>query len=589
MRLADIPADSEQWARRRVEPLPPRWGRRLLNERRATEALKGEREANLAFVDLMERLTAWRLPLAATDGEICDAAERAARECWELFRNDRDAAARYCARMGVEPPGPGVDDGPALARMRCPLWWRRKLRNAHAQTVEGCAIRLGYVSKRADRYVSRESLRRRLQQIKRNAATLENTIAENELCQRFTLAELASRSVANKEIRRGELITRLKGFESIALDLGHAAEFITITCPSRMHPTSKGERNARYDGTTPREAQQYLCRQWAKMRAAAHRAKLPVYGFRITEPHADGCPHWHLILFAQPEHLHKLREIVRRYALQIDGDEPGAAEHRAKFEAIDASKGSAVGYVIKYIAKNIDGFKVGDWKIDGDLLGDATLNLSPRIEAWASTWRVRQFQQIGGPPVGLWREMRRVKREELANAPDTARDCWLAAQRIEEHRKEMAEPLVLQRADFGAFTVAAGGPLMARKDRPLQLHREATGQQTRYGEERPPQPRGLIAEGRAWYVRQMGLVQAWCGESLRALVQSVRLAWRIVSKGVQAARRAAPWTRVNNCTAINKDLPSERGCRMPVGGGERDPARGKSPPCDAEEFRSWAY
>ena len=155
-------------------------------------------------------------------------------------------------------------------------------------------------------------------------------------------------------------MVRMCGFELIANELGHVGEFYTLTCPSRMHArkSNGGKVNPNYDVTTPPQAQQHLNTLWARVRAKFKRDKLEVYGFRIAEPQHDGTPHWHLLLFMEQRHTAKVREILRHYALQVDGDEPGANKHRFTAIAIDKSKGSATGYIAKYISKNIDGYGI---------------------------------------------------------------------------------------------------------------------------------------------------------------------------------------------------------------------------------------
>jgi hypothetical protein len=120
--------------------------------------------------------------------------------------------------------------------------------------------------------------------------------------------------------------------------------------------------NKRYDGTLPGQAQKYLTKVWSRIRAKLARQGIQPYGFRIAEPNHDGTPHWHLLVFVAPEHLADLQATIWKYALQDSPDKPGALKHRVDFKLIDAGKGTAAGYIAKYVAKNIDGYK-----LDSDL------------------------------------------------------------------------------------------------------------------------------------------------------------------------------------------------------------------------------
>lgn len=557
------------WAAQRVATLPTRWQSRLLagwergRARREsshwTAEAEAHRAANLELLTITGQLASVRLSLDANDAEICDRADSQARRCMDLAQLHHQAAdlyqamCRLCTAQGIEPPGVKHGTAPAIARMTDPLWWRRQLRKLHAKAVEGAAIRLGIVNRRRDPYVSNESLARRQQQNRRNAEALENTTARNELGQEFTLAELAAKGTANKAIRRAELMTRISGFERIARDLDHAGLFFTITCPSRMHKwrTVKGGaviENPRYDGTTPREAQAYLATVWARIRASLKRQGLGLYGFRIAEPNHDATPHWHLLVFHQADHLASLRETILRYALADSPTEPGAHAHRVDFKPIDWSRGTAAGYIAKYVAKNIDGYR-----LEKDLIGNDALETSARVEAWAATWGIRQFQQVGGPPVGVWRELRRVEA-----VPDQAPD-HLKAAHAAVNKLAVIEGRDNQAVAWDRYCKAQGGVFVGRayRIRIATVEREGLG---RYGEPLPPAPVGVETVSREDYTPAH---MAWMNPPGRAsrlvtwFVESTRHAWEIVGRKVRAALVSigpqAPWTRVNNCTEASNE------------------------------------
>lgn len=549
-----IPSDAE-WVGSRVQSLPPRWERRLRkawNDRQKHDFYG----ANVALRETTEDLLRVRIPLDASDATLCDAAISLAKRCAQLAEifhvpsDLRAAMGRVCAGQGITAPHERIGDAPAIARMCCPLWWRRKLRHHQGRTVEAAAIRLGCVSKFRDLYVSNERLASRLQQHARNAKALEGTLARNEMGQEYTLAELAATGVSNKAIRRAELMTRISGFERAALAEGDAGIFMTITCPSRFHrwvTVNSGQaavENKNYDKReTPRTGQKHLAKVWTHIRSNLQRLSISIYGFRIAEPQHDGTPHWHLLLFCAPASIEILMEIVKKHALKDSPEEAGAQAHRCDFKLIDRSKGSAAGYIAKYVAKNIDGERVGN-----DLNGKPATETATRVDAWAATWGIRQFQQVGGAPVGVWRELRRV-REIPKGAP---------AHLVQAHNAVNKVAVIEGRENasvaWDQYCRAQGGVHCGRKAhiKLAMVTRESVGQ---YGDPASPRPYGVETEAmEPSYDRKnrtaMRLVH-W-------LVQSTRHEWTIVSRnkavvagGLAAAERTQsvpPWTRVNNCT-----------------------------------------
>ncbi len=588
---------AREWSLRRNRPLRP------VDQRVGISDDGREAAANTWLREICEKCQFSELKLDAPDADICEFARECAARAQRLdwigcMRVPLERVRQFVEARGLKLPEESakITEHGVRARVGDELWWRRNLRGVVARKVEALAINLRTVHRRRELFCGADTLRRHTTQRRRNAALLETLTAINELGQEFLLSDLAALSVSNPNIRRAELMVRVAGFECVAREVGHVGEFVTITAPSKYHAhhAHDGSRNEKWEGALPRDTQNYLLRVWGQITAALARAGIKIYGFRVAEPHHDATPHFHGLFFLDPTYVMQFRRIVARYAVREDraelglhyaktrneaidrarvlkaaGAECGALPDVAKkigsekafwdapprkvwhrirarvhFERIDWTRGSAAGYIAKYITKNIDGARNGEESMGADFESDGEAadakSSAPRVLAWASTWHIRQFQQVGGPPVTVWREMRRLKVKDA-----------------EEGNVLLRAAEAADKGNWAHFVVVMGGWEARRKDMPVGLAREEVDKPNRYGEVAQPTLIGVI-------------------DKTTGQLEVTRLhEW--VLKSVRPAR---PWTRVNNST-------------FPMAGHKADNCEQARTEhnivLNAEQFAAWAH
>lgn len=411
----------------------------------------------------------------------------------------------------------------AVARLQSEKWWLGKIRRIHDCWREHLMIAAGYVSKVASPYCSDPCFKEWIAQKKANFEYLQAMeLEDQDTGERTSLLDKVMGSTSNPKNARAELMVRMRGFEDMAKEMGLVGMFYTLTAPSRYHSShvKSGKRNDKYRDASPRQTQKYLCKIWARVRAKWGREGIRAFGFRVAEPHHDGTPHWHLLLFLRPEEVEFATAVFRKHALKEDGYEPGAQEHRFTVTPIDEKFGSATGYIAKYISKNIDGYGM-DGELD-DESGQPVKEMAKRVRAWASRWNIRQFQQIGGAPVTTWRELRRLGNRELVLHPE-----------IEEARA------AADASDWPGYNHAQGGPLVSRDCLRVRISYEYTEEGNDYGD--------TVAK----------ITGVYCPLTIRESVIFTRTTdYKIVPKRKPApvevltleGRAAAPRSSVNNCT-----------------------------------------
>ncbi|MBB1312521.1 replication endonuclease [Aliivibrio sp. SR45-2] len=419
-----------------------------------------------------------------------------------------------------------------LVRLIDDAVWKRAIERQTIAAFENARRAAGMVSPHVSPYASYSACQWLKIRQDRQREWLQLMAIESEEGAVIPMEEVHQSSVSNPTNRRNELMTRIAGCQEYADSNNHIAVMITMTAAGKYHRLKQQGKyfieNDKWNGASAQDSHQWLSTSWIRFRSAADRAGLIYYGMRVVEPHVDGTPHWHGVFFMPLEHFREFKGLLEDYQYQRDSDElffddgtpkTKAMKARVDVKIIDRSKGDAVGYIAKYISKNVDGYGLeGLYDLDAK-----KINLQSTVQnvtAFSRAFSFRQFQFQKTPSVTVWRELRRIEEKQEYSLFEKARRA-------------------ADMGFFSAFFDYMGGHRLSQRLRPIKMLKEQ--KENKYGE---------IVES------VIGLI----GDGLSVLTHEIE--WKLIKKPTEAVldlkafaseallskRELAPWINGNNCT-----------------------------------------
>ncbi|QTR47759.1 replication endonuclease [Thiothrix litoralis] len=435
------------------------------------------RNANTYLRETADNILSTTSPLGITADDDDDTIMLKAQKLAAKFANmingggGLSAALGHADDIGISPPqvphkAIRLDDGEVVTdretirhigqakRLTSPRWLYGLMRREKERLAELQGIRLHMIGKGRSAYITRRGLA---------VQAAKSVIAREYMASReavsttdgrvMSMGDVMDAGVSNPANLRNEMMMRISDGERYIQQHhpDHVCLFFTFTSPSAFHAMrmTGGYRstdkhgvtrtigatatpNPKYEqqipvhkgrgknivttlrDNTPRLSHHWLTDKFADFRTWAKDNDIGMYYVRTTEPNHDATAHWHGLLWVASSVLKEVKSALRDAFLAEFGDEDGAWKHRVQIKMIDTTKGSAAGYITKYISKNIDGFAIGkDFESGLDAATGAEA-----VSAWRKTWGIRAFQFSGNfAPVTHWRELRRITPQQVAERP----------------------------------------------------------------------------------------------------------------------------------------------------------------------------
>jgi len=144
-----------------------------------------------------------------------------------------------------------------------------------------------------------------------------------------------------------EIQNRVNTLTKVAKQIELKPLFMTITLPSEFHKyKKKGKtlvKNPKYNGVTPKDSVKVLTKMFAKLRQDRSLKELSkeqrVY-FRVNEPHKNGTPHTHILMYVPADRVDRVKKAFKRLFNEKSND-------------IQDDINNSTSYIMKYINKTL--------------------------------------------------------------------------------------------------------------------------------------------------------------------------------------------------------------------------------------------
>ena len=284
------------------------------------------------------------------------------------------------------------------------------LKRHSRRRFELLALALGRTGKKTGKAVSDYSSIRMMNARANSRAWEETHQIRTADDQVFKLSDIRDKKTKSEAAR---VYAWLKGLEKFARKEKHGSLvpcFITLTAPPRFHPNPSNDHDT-WNYSTPTEGQEWLMDEWAKLRARLAKIDITLAGFRVSEPHWDGCAHLHYLVYVSAEQRTAICKAIS-YKWRIVKNKKGKKNGKADLEDFRQIKGtqesnaqvkwlddrsesekrkaSAAAYVMKYVMKTL-------YAREGD---------EDRERDWRQVWGIRGYQFFGVTTKAVWEALR---------------------------------------------------------------------------------------------------------------------------------------------------------------------------------------